>query len=61
MKSAMSDLYLAGYSVGMSGGGIRYSLDYGVTFASGVGVPGAVVDDIRFDPIDPNRAYAVRT
>lgn len=45
--------------VGAASGGIRYSLDYGVTWASGSGLPSSVVIDIRFDPVAPNRAYAV--
>ena len=44
--------------VGTITGQIRYSTDYGATWAGGAGVPGSVVTDIQFDPVRPERVYA---
>ncbi|MBC8145782.1 MAG: hypothetical protein H7X80_09350, partial [bacterium] len=44
--------------VGFASGGIRYSVDYGVTWATGAGVTSSVCTDIKFDPVEPNRVYA---
>jgi photosystem II stability/assembly factor-like uncharacterized protein len=45
--------------VGSVTGQVRYSTDNGATWGAGAGLPTAVVNDIRFDPVRPERVYAV--
>jgi photosystem II stability/assembly factor-like uncharacterized protein len=44
--------------VGSLTGQVRYSTDYGATWTTARGLPGAVVTDLRFDPVVASRIYA---
>jgi photosystem II stability/assembly factor-like uncharacterized protein len=45
--------------IGSAGGELRYSTNDGATWARGTGIPSRFISDVRFDPVKPDRVYAV--